>query len=310
VSYRVGIDLGGTHIKAAALAEDGAVLHRDTVPTRDGERVGGVPAWADSIERLLAEWNDRFQGPAAHVGLAAPGLPAPDRRSILSMPERMDGLEGFEWDVFLGRPRVPVFNDAHAALLGEAWQGAARGRRHAVLFTLGTGVGGAILADGRLLGGAIGRAGHLGHLSLDTEGPVGILRTPGALEELVGECSLPARTGGRFRTTRDLLAAADGGDADAAAVWARSVRALTCAIASAINVLDPEVVILGGGVTEAGDRLWVPLARELDEIEWRPRGYRVPIVRAELGSWAGAYGAASPDAEAQVTAPSRSSSPR
>ena len=296
MSYRVGIDLGGTQIKAAAFSPDGALLHRETHPTRDGDRVGGVPAWAEAIGRLVAAWSGRFGAPAERIGLAAPGLPAPDGRSILSMPLRMSGLEGFDWGAFLGRSDgVPIINDAHAALLGEAWQGAARGRAHAVLLTLGTGVGGAVLADGRLQRGAIGRAGHLGHISLDTHGPVGILRTPGAVEELVGECSLPARTGGRFHTTRALLEAAAGGEAGAAAVWAASIRALACAIASCINVLDPEVVILGGGITEAGDRLWQPLEREMDEIEWRPGGHRVPIVRAELGGWAGTYGAAAPD---------------
>ena len=177
------------------------------------------------------------------------------------MPLRMDGLEGFDWGRFLERAdAVSVTNDAHAALLGEVWQGAARGKTDAVLLTLGTGVGGAILADGHLLRGAIGRAGHLGHLSLDPHGPISILRTPGALEELIGECSLGARTGGRFQTTRALLAAAEAGDAEAAEVWATSIRALACAIASCINVLDPEIVILGGGITEAGDRLWRPLA--------------------------------------------------
>ncbi len=295
MNYIVGIDLGGTQIKAAAFTPAGDVLHRETHPTRDGERVEGVPAWAETIRGLLEAWTTRLGAPAVRVGLAAPGLPARDLRSILSMPLRMDGLEGFDWGVFLARADgVPVVNDAHAALLGEAWQGAARGRTDAVLLTLGTGVGGAILADGRLLRGAIGRAGHLGHISLDPRGPVGILRTPGAIEELFGECSLAARTGGRFQTTRALLAAVDSGDAEAAAVWTRSVRALACAIASYINILDPEVVILGGGITESGDQLWRPLERELDQVEWRPGGHRVPVVRAELGGWAGTYGAAAP----------------
>jgi glucokinase len=294
VAYIVGIDLGGTQIKAAAFAPEGALLHSEIHPTRDGERIDGVPAWAHAIGGLLGAWTTRFGRPE-RVGLAAPGMPAPDGRSIEFMPPRMDGLEGFNWSDFLGRPDgVTVTNDANAALLGEVWQGVARGRRHAVLLTLGTGVGGAILADGRLLRGAIGRAGHLGHLSLDPYGPIGILRTPGALEELMGECSLDTRTGGRFQTTRALLAAADAGDAEAAAVWTRSVRALACAIASYINILDPEVVILGGGITDAGDRLWQPLERELEQVEWRPGSYRVPILRAELGGWAGTYGAASP----------------
>jgi glucokinase len=295
MNYRVGIDLGGTQIKAAAFTSDGGVLHRETHPTRDGERVDGVPAWADAIRRVIEAWTTRFGAEADSIGLAAPGLPARDGRSIQSMPLRMDGLEGFDWGRFLERAdAVSVTNDAHAALLGEVWQGAARGKTEAVLLTLGTGVGGAILADGHLLRGAIGRAGHLGHLSLDPHGPISILRTPGALEELMGECSLGARTGGRFQTTRALLAAAEAGDAEAAEVWATSIRALACAIASCINVLDPEIVILGGGITEAGDRLWGPLQREMDQVEWRPGGHRVPIVRAELGGWAGAYGAAAP----------------
>ena len=210
----------------------------------------------------------------------------------------MDGLEGFDWGEYLGRPDgVTVTNDANAALLGEVWQGAARGRRHVVLLTLGTGVGGAVLTDGRLLRGATGRAGHLGHISLDPRGPIGIMNTPGAIEELIGECSLATRSGGRFDTTRALLDAAEAGDTAAAEIWARSVRALACAIASYINVLDPEVVILGGGITEAGDRLWQPLERELDQVEWRPGGLRVPIVRAALGGWAGTYGAAAPALE-------------
>jgi glucokinase len=295
MAYRVGVDLGGTQIKAAAFTPDGDVLHRETHPTRDGQRVDGVPAWADAVRRLVEAWAIRFGEPAARIGLAAPGLPARDGRSILSMPLRMEGLEGFDWGAFLSRPGgVQVSNDAHAALLGEAWKGAARGRTDAVLLTLGTGVGGAIMANGRLVRGAMGRAGHLGHISLDTHGPVSILRTPGAIEELIGECSLATRSNGRFQTTQALLAAADAGDTDAAAVWSRSIRALACAIASYINVLDPEVVILGGGITEAGDTLWQPLARELDDVEWRPGGHRVPIVRAELGGWAGAYGAAAP----------------
>lgn len=291
MSARIGVDLGGTHIKAALFDGAGRRLASETRPTRDGELDGGRPAWAVAVRSLVDGW-EAVHGRAA-IGLAAPGMPALDGRSIRSMPVRMEGLEGFDWGEWLGRPgELPVFNDAHAAILGEAWQGAARGRRHAVMLTLGTGVGGAAIVEGRLLRGVSGRAGHLGHISLDVHGPAGILRTPGALEELVGECSLPARSSGRFATTRDLLAAAASGDDHADRVWADSIRALACAIASFVNVFDPEVVILGGGVTEAGDVLWTPLARELDAVEWRPGGQQVPIVRAALGGWAGAYGAA------------------
>jgi glucokinase len=161
-----------------------------------------------------------------------------------------------------------------------------------VLLTLGTGVGGGALVDGRLLAGHVGRAGHLGHVTVDADGAPDIVGTPGSLEDAIGECTLAERSGGRFRTTEALVRAAGEGDRDAAAVWLRSVRRLACAIASLVNVLDPEVVLLGGGIARAGPALFDPLARFLDALEWRPLGTATPVVPAALGELAGAFGAA------------------
>jgi glucokinase len=183
-------------------------------------------------------------------------------------------------------------NDAQAALLGEVWRGAARGARNAILLTLGTGVGGAALVDGRLLRGHIGRAGHLGHVSLDPGGSPDVARTPGSLENAIGGCTLKDRTRGRFVSTRDLVAASKRKDGDAARVWSESVRALAAAIASFINVLDPAVVIIGGGVAKAGPDLFRPLRENLARFEWRPGGARARVVPARLGARAGAFGAA------------------
>jgi glucokinase len=169
------------------------------------------------------------------------------------------------------------------------WQGAARGCRNVILLTLGTGVGGAAMVDGRILVGHLGRAGHLGHVSLDPAGPGDIVGTPGSLEEAIGDCSIERRSGGRYRSTAALMAA---DDPEAARIWSESVRALAAAIASFINVLDPERVILGGGIVSAGDRLFRPLAAELDRMEWRPHGRRVNVVAASAGDYAGAVGAA------------------
>ncbi|MEZ5304727.1 MAG: ROK family protein [Verrucomicrobiales bacterium] len=195
----------------------------------------------------------------------------------------------------LGRaPRHPGatrLNDAHAALLGEVWLGAAKGCADAFMLTLGTGVGGAAVCGGRLLRGAIGRAGHLGHIALDFQGEGDICGTPGSLEDMIGECSLPRRSGGRFAATADLVAAAASGDAEAAEIWARSVRALAAGIASLINVLDPEAVVIGGGIAAAGDALFAPLRQHLARFEWRPAGRTVPLRAAQLGDWAGCAGA-------------------
>ncbi len=291
MNWSAGIDVGGTNLKAVAVAPDGAVLHRSTRATDDG--VASVAEWREHARAAIADFERALAAPPTSVGLCAPGLAAADARSIAHLPGKLAGLAGVDWTVALGRTfPVPVLNDAHAALLGEAWTGAARGQQHVVMLTLGTGVGGAVLSDGRLLRGAIGRAGHIGHLCLDPEGEVSITGMPGAIEVMIGDCTVAARTHGKYSTTTALVAAHRAGDVDATRVWLRSIRALGCAIGSCINLFDPAVVVLGGGIAQAGDALFPPLAAELDRVEWRPGGHRVPVVPAMLGEWAGAIGAA------------------
>jgi glucokinase len=220
-------------------------------------------------------------------------LPARDQRSIAFMPGRLPGLEGLVWEEFLGVAHpVPVLNDAQAALLGEVWRGAARRTRNALLLTLGTGVGGAAMVDGHLLRGHTGRAGHFGHISLNPAGPLDIVNTPGSLEDQIGDCTVKQRSNGRFDSTAALVAAVRRGDAEGLRIWRRSIEALAAAIASLINVLDPEKIILGGGIAQAGAALLRPLQDCLDKFEWRPAGARVPLLRAQLGERAGAFGAA------------------
>jgi len=115
---------------------------------------------------------------------------------------------------------------------------------------------------------------------------------PGAIEVMIGECTLAARSRGRFTSTAALVAAHRAGHTEATQVWLRSVRALAFALGSCINLFDPEIIVLGGGIAQAGEALFGPLTAELDRIEWRPGGHRVPIVPATLGEWAGAIGAA------------------
>ncbi len=286
MNYQIGIDLGGTQIKTVAVSPDGAELKRGRAHTNDN----GLASWRDAVKSQV-EALARECGAPQRVGLAAPGLARRDNRAISFMPGRLQGLENFDWGEFLGL-ETRVFNDAHAALAGEAWLGAAKGREHAFMLTLGTGVGGAILAGGRILQGALGRAGHLGHICLDVDGAPDIVNTPGSLEDLIGDHSVGARSGGRFQSTRDLVRAFESGDAEARTIWLRSIRALGCAIASLINVLDPQIVVLGGGIVAAGASLFEPLHCVLDETEWRPGGQSVEIVPATLGDYAGALGAA------------------
>ena len=285
----LGIDIGGTQIKAAAFSETGELLFQRTLPTEDGEAMG-PPTFAVNVRTLVDEL-EKLAGPAGTIGISAPGLADDEGRMIAFMPGRMRGLEGFDWSEWLERD-VAVMNDAHAALLGEVWQGAARGLQHAILLTLGTGVGGAIWSEGRLVRGRLGRAGHLGHMCLNPYGQPTISRTPGGLEDWIGNHNIKARSDGRFATTHELVQAVVAGDVFAAEVWSKSIRALGCAVASLVNILDPEAVIIGGGVAAAGRALFLPLQEVLDEVEWRPGGATVKLLSAQLGEWAGTYGAA------------------
>jgi glucokinase len=289
MSAAIGIDLGGTNIKALAVTARGKLLTETAVPTGDS----GDRRWRENVQLALERVQKGLPSPAECVGVAAPGLPSEDQRCIDFMPGRLAGLEGLVWKKYLKQARaVPVLNDAQAALLGEIWQGAARHARHAVLLTIGTGVGGAAMVDGCLLRGHIGRAGHFGHISLNPAGPLDVVNMPGSLEDAVGDCTIAKRSGGRFASTEDLVRAATHGDGGARRIWAESVKALAAGIASLINVLDPEVVVIGGGISKAGPALFKPLFRFLDQFEWRPGGHKVRIVPAQLGEKAGAYGAA------------------
>jgi glucokinase len=287
--YAIGIDLGGTRIKAVTLTPE-----RDCLTKTQVDFVQGAPMdWAGEIREIVQKLQTERGTPAQSIGISAPGLAASDSRSIAFMPGRLHGLEGLNWTKFLNAPSpICVLNDAHAALLGEWWCGAARGFQHAILLTLGTGVGGAILSNGKLLRGAIGRGGHLGHACLDPSAPPDITGMPGSLEDAIGNCTISRRTGGRFQTTHDLVAAHLAGDIKATEVWLKSVRDLACAIGSFINVLDPEAVIIGGGIARAGPALFEPLEAFLESIEWRPGGHRANIIPASLGEFAGAFGAA------------------
>jgi glucokinase len=288
MSYAIGIDLGGSSVKAVAVTPEGKSLSHCTEPFHPDRPMH----FAETV-RGLKQRIEKEQGqPAERMGLSAPGLAAKDGRTIAFMPGRLHGLVGLVWSQYLPTPfPVPVLNDAHAALLGEVWLGAARGCENVIMLTLGTGVGGAAMVDGRLLRGHTGKAGHLGHASVDMNGPPDICNMPGSLEVAFGNCTIQERSGGRFKTTHDLLAAHLAGDTEASGIWLKSVKSLACAIGSFTNVLDPEIAVIGGGIARAGAALFEPLERCVREVEW-DTGARVKIVPAQLGEHSGAYGAA------------------
>ncbi len=290
-AYGIGIDLGGTRIKSARFdLQSGKLLATAMAPTRDGEQIDGVPAFALGVRELVRRHECEMGFAAAAVGVSAPGLADRAGTCIRFMPGKLNGLENLVWRDFLGCD-ARCLNDAHAALVGEVWQGAAKGRRDVIMLTLGTGVGGAAMCDGRLMQGHTGRAGHFGHLSVDMDDPPSIIGMPGAIEYQIGNGYLSQRTQGLFQMTSDLLSAVRAGDAFATAVWERSIQALATSVAGLINAFDPEVVVIGGGIANAWDLIEPRFGAWMDRIEWRPGGHSVPVVHASLGEWAGCYGA-------------------
>lgn len=282
--YGIGFDLGGTRLKSVALSRTGEQLAVDLRSS--------LGDWKSIVRSAHDSFAQRLGRSPASIGLAAPGLVSPDGASIACLPGRLQGLESFDWTAFFTSvPKVPILNDAHAALVGEGWLGCAKGLRNCLLLTLGTGVGGAILIDGRLYRGANGRAGHFGHMTIDMAGPRSAVNTPGTLELAIGDAGIGQRSMGAYHSTSALLADAARGLPDAMRLWATQIKALGASLASLINAFDPECIILGGGIAEANEQLFQPLREALQVWEWRPNGLAVPVLKAALGDLAGAYGA-------------------
>jgi glucokinase len=283
----IGIDLGGTRIKAVAISQSGNLLHQNYHPTNDRDN----SEWKTAVFLAVREIQGKINCRGGVIGISAPGLPNHDNSAIAFMPGRLQGLENFDWTGFLGT-RTYVLNDAVSAMMAEARLGAAKGKRNVVMLTLGTGVGGAILIDGKPYQGSFKKAGHIGHMVIDSEGDIDITGMPGSLEDAIGNCSIEKRSNGKFRSTEQLLEAFRGGDNFAAQIWLNSVKKLAIGIASLTNILSPEMIILGGGITEAGKDLFDQLENYLAFYEWRAGGNKTEIVKAQYGDLAGAVGAA------------------
>jgi len=283
----IGIDLGGTRIKAVAIDSMGNMLHELYQPTNDGDdRI-----WKNAVASAVNELRHKIKNQLDVIGISCPGLPDQSNSTVAFLPVRLQGLENFDWSDFL-KTKTWVLNDALSALMAEARFGAAKNKSNVVMLTLGTGVGGAIMINGQPYQGAFQKAGHLGHMVINDEGEPDICGMPGSLEDAIGNESIGQRSGGKFSSTRELLDALRAGDAYANEIWLTSVKKLAIGVASITNILSPETIVLGGGICEAGKDLFEPLEKYLDMYEWRAGGNKVEIVKAKFGDMAGAIGAA------------------
>jgi glucokinase len=305
--HAIGIDIGGTKIAGALVDAQGQIVLEERVPSPAGDPEAMVDAVVGLIERLSA--NHEVIG----AGVAAAGFIDADQSTIIYAPNISWRNEPFKAKLE-AKLRIPVIieNDANAAGWAEYKYGAGRGYKHMIMLTIGTGVGGAVIADSRMLRGGFGIAGELGHIRVVPDGLLCGCGQHGCLESYAsGSALLRAAKelaasgdpeGARLReieaeagklTGLEVYQAILEGDAGALRILGELGSWLGQAIGSLVAVLDPEVVVIGGGVSAAGDLLLDPI-REAYLAHLPARGYRpeLKITAAEFVNDAGVVGAA------------------
>lgn len=276
----LGIDVGGTRVKGARVAADGEVLASESVatPTDSAALTAAVVSIASSLR----------SGGTAAVGVVCPGVVVDGvARWAANLPWRDEPLQARLHDA-LGLP-VVVAHDVAAAALAESAQVVGDD----VLFvSLGTGIACAHVVDGAVRRGATGRAGEIGHSPVHPYGELCPCGQRGCLEAYASAAAIGRRYTVRTGTTlaTSAIAVHIDTDPDAAAVWGEAIDALALALATDTLVSDPGVIVLGGGLSDAGDALLVPVRAALSaHLAWRPAP---PVQRATLGAAAGQVGAA------------------
>lgn len=297
----VGIDFGGTTVKIGVV-EGAEVL--DKAPPIGTLDYSDAPALIDDIARTVKSLQERFPAIAA-AGAGMPGfVDFPTGRV-----HRLTNVEGWT-DIYLKaeleeRLAMPttVDNDANAMAYAEWKVGAGVGMNHLVALTLGTGVGGGLVIDGKLARGAQSVGAELGHVSINYKGRVGPYGNHGGLEEYIGNNEIVARARELYRdagqrlsldhcSPKTLAEAAENGDPVALLVWDGIAEKLACALTSTVFLLNPEAIIIGGGVSKAGDLLFKPLQEKLFSQIGDPFKEHLQILPARFGNEAGMLGAA------------------
>ncbi len=300
VSRHLGLDLGGTNLKWTVVEQDGAdwrVLDRGQMPTRTGGPDVIVPQLAETGRAAI----DRWPGTSS-AGVGVPGLYDPRTgatRFLVNVPGAWDGFAvAGPIAAVLGVP-VALINDARAFGLAELLLGAGRGAGSMVGLTLGTGLGGVIVVDGKVHQGHDGTGGEVGHQTIDPDGPSCNCGNNGCLEAYARADRIAEACGAA--TAEEAVERARSGDAAALAGLDRVARALGIGIANMIVVLTPDKVVIGGGIAAAADLLLPEIRAEIRRRVMMTSVDEVEIVTAELGTWAGAIGAAVHGAEQAAT---------
>ena len=291
--YTIGLDLGGTDLKAGLVSGRGEVTHFLRLPARACEH---ADAPLEVIALAVANLRSAAAGPLVGIGLGCPGVIDPASGALVGSTPHLPHWDSLPLRALLTErlgARLVVENDANLAALAEHRVGAARGARVSLTVTVGTGIGCGVIVDGRVLRGAHGGAGELGHLPLDGRFPCRC-GVPGCVEPECSGSGLVARVAEAGLVVADaaaVFAAAAAGDPRAIRPIERMTDRLGALIAVAVNLLAPEVVVLGGGVSNAGEALLAPLRAAVARYALESHCRRVRIVGAALGERAGVVGA-------------------
>ena len=302
---RIGIDLGGTSVKAALCADDGAILIKQSVPTKTGDP-DGLRADMKQLALALCASGGVQPDEVESIGIGVPG--SYDKPSCTLRFGTNLGMN----DVCFAETFQPEFgctvqldNDANCAALGEATAGAGKNVKNMLMVTLGTGVGGGIIIDGKLYTGCNSLAGELGHIVIRQGGePCGCGRR-GCLEAYSSAAALVkfahrALDAGRESSlsengpnlnAKHICDAVDAGDALACELFETYCDDLACGLSSFINIFQPECIVLGGGLAGYGEKLLAPLRRRIEKETFRG-DTNTELVLASLGNDAGLVGAA------------------
>ncbi len=306
----IGIDLGGSKILTALVSTQGEILTRDYQATPKGV-TPVIQAILNSVNRTLAQADLPATGLSA-IGIGAAGIANPETGIVVISPNLPDWHNVPLRDIIERDTSKKTFliNDAKAAALGELYFGAGQGVHNFVYVTIGTGIGGAIIINGELYSGVIGAAGEVGHMTIDANGPLCHCGNRGCWEALASgsaltrEAKLQIQRGASTSlldyaggdvtkvTAKIIQTAAEHGDTIAKGLIAQTGYYLGIGLANLINILNPELIIIGGGLANIGDRLLEPAFKVAGERAFKEAYRAVRLVRAELGDNAGVIGAA------------------
>ncbi|WP_053219205.1 ROK family glucokinase [Virgibacillus senegalensis] len=308
--YAVGVDIGGTTVKLAIIKETGDIIEKWEIKTNLEDNGASIPGdiWK-SVSRKL-ETHGLRSSELLGIGAGAPGFVDKSTGDVavavnigwkdFALADKLEQLSGL--------PAV-VDNDANIAALGENWLGAGNQAENLIAVTIGTGVGGGIIANGKVISGVNGTAGEIGHITVETDGAPcncgrnGCLETVASATGIVRQANQSVESGHKTVLTtlfekngkisaKDVFESAAAGDRISSRIIERVTDVLGLAIANAATVVNPSKIVIGGGVSDAGEQLLIPLRKAFDKYALPRISDGAEFVKAKLGNDAGVIGAA------------------